>query len=74
MHLGVIFLANLELGYLTPPIGMNLFLSSVRFEKPLPTVYRSAARFLLILLIVVLLITFVPWLTLGVPEMLPWRP
>ncbi len=64
-HLGVIFLANLELGYLTPPIGMNLFLSSFRFERPLPQVYRASVPFLLILLAVVLLITFVPWLTLG---------
>ncbi len=64
-HLGVIFLANLELGYLTPPIGMNLFLASFRFERPLPVVYKAAVPFLLILLCMVLLITFVPSLTLG---------
>ncbi len=69
VHLGVIFLANLELGYLTPPIGMNLFLSSFRFERPLPTVYRAALPFLGILFLVVLLITFVPWLTLGIPKL-----
>lgn len=65
IHLGVIFLANLELGFLTPPVGMNLFLSSYRFEKPLPEVYRYAVPFLLILLVAVLIITYVPVLTLG---------
>ena len=64
VHLGIIFLANLELGYLTPPIGMNLFLSSYRFNEPLTFVYRSVLPFLLILLIGVLLITYVPALTL----------
>lgn len=63
LHLGVIFLANLELGYLTPPVGMNLFLSSYRFERPLGEVYRSAIPFLILLLGVVLLITYVPALT-----------
>jgi C4-dicarboxylate transporter DctM subunit len=67
LHLGMIFLANLELGYLTPPVGMNLFLASYRFEKPLVEVYRNAIPFLLVLLGVVLLITYVPALTLGVP-------
>jgi len=62
----MIFLANLELGYLTPPVGMNLFLASYRFEKPLIQVYRDAVPFLLLLLVVVLLITYVPALTLGV--------
>ena len=67
LHLGMIFLANLELGYLTPPVGMNLFLASYRFEKPLVEIYRNAIPFLLVLLGVVLLITYVPALTLGVP-------
>jgi TRAP-type C4-dicarboxylate transport system permease large subunit len=66
LHLGVIFLANLELGYLTPPVGMNLFLASYRFERPLVQVYRYAVPFLLVLAAVVLLITYVPSLTLGV--------
>lgn len=65
VHLGIIFLANLELGYLTPPVGLNLFLSSYRFGEPLTTVYRSILPFLLILLGGVLLITYVPWLTLA---------
>lgn len=67
LHLGMIFLANLELGYLTPPVGMNLFLASYRFEKPLVEVYRCAFPFLLVLLGVVLLITYIPALTIGSP-------
>ncbi len=63
LHLGMIFLANLELGYLTPPVGMNLFLASYRFDKPLIQVYRYAVPFLLVLLVVVLLITYIPALT-----------
>jgi TRAP-type C4-dicarboxylate transport system permease large subunit len=66
LHLGMIFLANLELGYLTPPVGMNLFLASYRFDKPLVQVYQYATPFLLILLLVVLLITYVPALIIGV--------
>ncbi len=69
VHLGVIFLANLELGYLTPPVGMNLFLSSYRFGKPLPEVYRSVLPMLLVLLAGVFLITYVPWLTTLLPRM-----
>lgn len=65
VHLGVIFLANLELGYLTPPIGMNLFLASYRFDEPLTTIYRSVLPFLLILLGGVLVITYVPALSLA---------
>jgi C4-dicarboxylate transporter DctM subunit len=65
-HLGIIFLANLQLGYLTPPVGMNLFLASFRFEKPLTSVSRYALVFLLMMAAVVMLITYVPWLTLGV--------
>lgn len=66
VHLGIIFLVNLELGYLTPPVGMNLFLAAYRFEKPLAQVVRHVLPFLLILLGVVLLVTYVPWLTVGV--------
>jgi C4-dicarboxylate transporter, DctM subunit len=65
VHLGVIFLANLELGYLTPPVGMNLFLASYRFNEPMPRVYRSVWVFLAIRLAAVLLITYVPLLTLA---------
>jgi C4-dicarboxylate transporter DctM subunit len=68
IHLGIIFLANLELGYLTPPVGMNLFLASYRFDKPLTEVYRMALPFLGILVGGVLLITYVPALTLWPHE------
>ncbi len=65
IHLGIIFIANLELGYLTPPVGLNLFLASYRFERPLLQIWRAAIPMLVILGIGVLLITYVPWLTLG---------
>ena len=63
-HLGILFLANLELGYLTPPVGMNLFLASYRFDKPLTEVYRMGLPFLGILAAGVLVIAYVPFLTL----------
>ena len=65
VHLGVIFLANLELGYLTPPVGLNLFLAASRFGKPLTTVVRTVLPFLLILAVSVLLITYLPALSVG---------
>ena len=64
IHLGILFLANLELGYLTPPVGMNLFLASYRFDKPLTAVYRMGLPFLGILLVGVLMITYLPGMTL----------
>ena len=66
LHLAMIFLTNLELGYLTPPLGMNLFIAAYRFDKPVVTVYRSALRFLLVLVLVVLIVTYVPALIIGV--------
>ena len=66
VHLGIIFLANMELGYLTPPVGMNLYLASFRFDKPLMTVFRAALPFFLINLIAVVVITFVPAISTGV--------
>jgi len=63
VHLGVIFIANLELGYLTPPVGLNLFLSSYRFKRPLLEVCRASIPLLIILAVGVLLITYLPWLT-----------
>jgi tripartite ATP-independent transporter DctM subunit len=63
-HLGVIFLANLQLGYLTPPVGMNLFLASFRFNRSMLQVARAAFPFLLLNAIAVLVITYVPVLTL----------
>jgi tripartite ATP-independent transporter DctM subunit len=70
IHLGIVFLANLELGYLTPPVGLNLFLSSYRFNKPLPEVIRSVGPIVLVLGIGVLVITYVPWLTTALPRWL----
>ncbi|MDT8395205.1 MAG: TRAP transporter large permease subunit [bacterium] len=69
VHLGIIFLANLELGYLTPPVGMNLFLSSYRFDKSLQEVYRSILPILLVLLVGVLMITYFPPLTTFLPRL-----
>ena len=60
VHLGIVFLANLELGYLTPPVGLNLFMSSYRFEKPVSEIYSSIVMFILALLAAVLFITYVP--------------
>jgi tripartite ATP-independent transporter DctM subunit len=65
VHLGIIFLANMELGYLTPPVGLNLFLASYRFEKSMIKIYRSVFPFFIIQLITVLLITYVPVLSTG---------
>jgi tripartite ATP-independent transporter DctM subunit len=65
VHLGIIFIANLELGYLTPPVGLNLFLSSYRFRKPLMEVAAASFPMLLVLAFGVLVITYVPWLTTG---------
>jgi C4-dicarboxylate transporter DctM subunit len=63
VHLGIIFLANMELGYLTPPVGLNLFLASYRFNEPMNRVYRDVLVFLFLGLVTVLLITYVPLLT-----------
>ncbi len=63
VHLGIIFIANLELGYLTPPVGLNLFLASYRFQRPLLVVARSVLPMLILLAIGVLVITYVPWMT-----------
>ena len=66
VHLGIIFLTNLEIGYATPPVGMNLFISCFRFDKPVITLYRAAIPFLIILLIGLAIITYVPVLSLGI--------
>jgi tripartite ATP-independent transporter DctM subunit len=70
IHLGVIFLANLELGFLFPPVGLNLFLSSSRFGKPLTQLYRHVVPFLIILAIAVLLVTYIPSMSLGLLRLL----
>ena len=64
IHLGIIFLANMQIGYITPPVGMNLFIASYRFDRPVLEVYRATIPFFVILLITVLVITYWPALTL----------
>lgn len=64
VHLGIIFVANMQIGYFTPPVGMNLFIASYRFKKPISELYRATIPFMLVLMVVVLLITFVPELSL----------
>jgi TRAP-type C4-dicarboxylate transport system permease large subunit len=65
IHFGMIFLANMQIGYCTPPVGMNLFIASYRFDRPVVTLYRATLPFLLILFACVLLITYWPWLSLA---------
>jgi tripartite ATP-independent transporter DctM subunit len=70
IHLGSLFLLNLEIGYMTPPMGLNLFLSSRRFEKPLPELYRAAFPFWLILVFFLVWVTYLPGLSLWLPRIL----
>ncbi len=65
VHLAVIFIANMELGFLTPPVGINLFLSAYRFNRDMPTIYKATLPFFVVRFIVVLLITYVPIISLG---------
>ena len=64
VHLGIIFLTNLEIGYSTPPVGLNLFIASARFERPILSIYRASIPFLLLLLCALLIITYVPQISL----------
>jgi tripartite ATP-independent transporter DctM subunit len=64
VHLGIIFLANMQIGYITPPVGMNLFIASYRFKIPVTTVYRATVPFMLVLLAAVVIITYWPALSL----------
>ncbi len=68
VHLGIIFLANLEIGYITPPVGLNLFISSLAFERPVVQLYRMTIPFLLLMLTALLLITFNEGLSLWLVE------
>ncbi|GMV43651.1 MAG: membrane protein [Myxococcales bacterium] len=67
IHLGIIFLANLEIGYLTPPVGMNLFISHFQFRRPILSVYRSVVPFIGLLVFSLLVITYVPALSEWLP-------
>ncbi len=64
VHLGITFLLNLEIGYMLPPLALNLFIGSLRFEKPITQLYRAVLPFLLILLIMLCIIMFYPDLSL----------
>ena len=64
VHLGIIFLANMQIGYFTPPIGMNLFIASYRFKKPISEIYLATLPFMGVLLIVLALITYLPEISL----------
>jgi len=71
VHLGIIFLANMQLGYFTPPVGMNLFIASYRFQKPVMTLYVATIPFFLVLLVAVLIITYWPALTMTLLDLRP---
>ena len=64
VHLGIVFLANMQIGYFTPPVGMNLFIASYRFDRPVMELYRATLPFFFILLLAVLIITYFPALSL----------
>lgn len=68
IHLGIIFLTNLEIGYSMPPVGLNLIISCIRFEKPVTSLYRACLPFILIMVLALLVITYVPWMSLALIE------
>lgn len=70
VHLGIVFLANLELGYLTPPVGMNLFFASYRFGRPIAEVFGAVLPLFGVLVAAVLVLTWVPWLSTALAA---WR-
>lgn len=64
LHLAIVFLTNLEIGYITPPVGINLFISSFRFNRPVLELYRVSIPFLFLMIVALLIITYIPWFTL----------
>ncbi|MDG1204685.1 MAG: TRAP transporter large permease subunit, partial [Pseudomonadales bacterium] len=64
IHLGIIFLANMQIGYFTPPIGMNLFIASYRFKRSITELYRATLPFMFVLLVALMIITYVPAVSL----------
>lgn len=64
LHLAIVFLTNLEIGYITPPVGINLFISSFRFNRPVIELYKACVPFLILMIAALLIITYIPWLTL----------
>jgi tripartite ATP-independent transporter DctM subunit len=73
VHLGIIFLTNIEIGYLTPPVGLNLFISAFRFRKPIVDVYRAVIPWLLMMLVALLFVTYLPELSLFLLRWIPVR-
>jgi len=69
IHFGIIFLANMQIGYFTPPVGMNLFIASYRFKKPITELYLATIPFMLILFLAVLIITYWPALTMTLLDL-----
>ena len=67
IHIGIVFLTNLELGYLTPPVGMNLFLAAYRFRRSIPEIIQATFPLLLLMALGVLLVTYLPWLSTWLP-------
>jgi tripartite ATP-independent transporter DctM subunit len=70
VHLGIVFLTNLEIGYLTPPVGLNLFISSYRFQEPIIKLYAASVPFLLLMLVALVVITYAPALSLALVHLL----
>ena len=70
IHLGIVFLTNLEIGYLTPPVGLNLFISSFRFKEPVVKLYSASVPFLLLMLVALVIITYAPALSLTLVHLM----
>jgi C4-dicarboxylate transporter, DctM subunit len=70
IHLGIVFLTNLQIGYCTPPVGLNLFLASYRFEKPIAELCIATLPFLTLLFLTLLIITYLPWLSMALIQLL----
>jgi hypothetical protein len=68
-HLAIMFLVNLEIAYLCPPLGLNLIISSFRFGTPVTTVYRSVLPFIAVLTVTLIVTTYVPWLSTYLPSL-----
>jgi tripartite ATP-independent transporter DctM subunit len=64
LHLAIVFLTNLEIGYITPPVGINLFISSYRFNRPVLELYKVSIPYLILMMFALIIITYIPWLTL----------
>lgn len=74
LHLGVVFLVNLEVGYITPPVGINLFVARFRFRRSLTSIYRAALPFAVVMIIALLAITYIPALSLALPRLMAAPP